>query len=82
MYPLSKPKRIIACAQLNSGYSEDKIAENVQAEIMMVVAEEARSSYPADVVQELLSNTIDELESNVTRVGQWAEAWIANNAQS
>ena len=49
------------------GYSEKKIAENVDCEIMCVVAEEARESYKEDIIWELQSNTIAELDANVQR---------------
>mmetsp|Transcript_14412 Transcript_14412/g.25810 ORF Transcript_14412/g.25810 Transcript_14412/m.25810 type:complete len:191 (-) Transcript_14412:52-624(-) len=61
------------------GYNDAKIQENVQAEIMMVLQEEARSSYDADIVQVLPSNTVAELESNVERIATWIRAWIADN---
>ena len=49
------------------GYSEKKIAENVDCEIMCVVAEEARESYKEEIIWELQSNTIAELDANVQR---------------
>lgn len=62
------------------GYSEKKVGENVECEIMQVVLEEAKESYPEEAVHEVPSNTIEELESNVTRVQQWLDAWRTNNA--
>lgn len=67
------------------GYSSKKIEENVDAEIMCVVAEEARESYREDIIWELQSNTLEDMERNVARIatqlGQWggrhAEAMIA-----
>jgi len=58
------------------GYSASKIQENVQAEIMMVLTEEAQSSYAEEIVQILPSNTVEELESNVERIVQWLKAWV------
>jgi len=49
------------------GYSEKKISENVDCEIMCVVAEEAREAYKEDIIWELQSNTIAELDANVQR---------------
>ncbi|XP_006454455.1 hypothetical protein AGABI2DRAFT_189728 [Agaricus bisporus var. bisporus H97] len=57
------------------GYPLKKIQENNEAEIMQVVLEEARSSYPAEIVVELQSQTTEDLESNVTRIIGWIEAW-------
>ena len=53
------------------GYSDLKIQENLQCEIMEVVAEEARSSYPSEIVQMLPSNTIEDMESNMDRLQAW-----------
>ena len=58
------------------GYSEKKIQENLDCEIMCVVAEEARESYKEDIIWELQSNSIAEMDANVARIasqlGQWA----------
>ncbi|KAK2461806.1 hypothetical protein APHAL10511_006269 [Amanita phalloides] len=53
------------------GYPLKKIQENNEAEIMQVVLEEARSSYPAEIVVELKSEQIEDLESNVSRIVDW-----------
>lgn len=42
---------------------------------MQVVLEEARSSYPPEIVVELKSETMDDMESNVKRIVDWIEAW-------
>lgn len=51
----------------------------MECEIMQVVLEEAREAYPSDAVHEVPSNSVAELESNVSRICQWLEAWKANN---
>lgn len=62
------------------GYNEKKRSENLEAEIMQVVLEEARDSYELEIVQEVQSNTVDDMESNVERCRIWMEQWIANNS--
>jgi len=57
------------------GYSLKKIQENNEAEIMEVVLDEARSSYPAEIVVELQSEGMEDLESNVGRIVDWIKAW-------
>ncbi|CAG8608736.1 6424_t:CDS:2, partial [Racocetra persica] len=57
------------------GYSQKKITENIDSEIFQVILEEARESYPAEIVVELQSNTIEDMQSNVTRIEEWVEAW-------
>ena len=58
-----------------SGYTSEKVSENVTAEIMGVVSEEALESYRREIVHEVSSNTIDDLESNADRVVTWLEQW-------
>ena len=61
------------------GYNEKKRNENMECEIMQIVLEAARESYEEHVVHELASNTIADMESNVTRIEQWLQNWKANN---
>ncbi len=62
------------------GYTREKIEENVTAEIMQVVLDEARECYPESIVHELSSGTVDDLEGNVSRVVAWLAAWTKDNA--
>ncbi|KAF8078472.1 AAA domain-containing protein [Lyophyllum atratum] len=57
------------------GYPLKKIQENNEAEIMQVVLEEARSSYPAEIVVELPSDNMEDLTANVARIVNWIEVW-------
>lgn len=56
-------------------YSEKKLSENIEAEIMQVVLEEARESYSKDIVYEVQSNTLDDMERNVQFLVQWILQW-------
>ncbi|ESZ99435.1 POS9-activating factor FAP7 [Sclerotinia borealis F-4128] len=56
-------------------YPEAKLQENLDAEIMEVLLEEARESYDEEIVVELRSDTSDEVESNVERVEAWIKQW-------
>ncbi|XP_037083697.1 adenylate kinase isoenzyme 6-like [Pollicipes pollicipes] len=60
------------------GYSGKKLEDNVQCEIFQTLLDEARDSYPADIVHELSSNTPDQVEENVERICQWIAAWKAD----
>ncbi|KAI8926880.1 AAA domain-containing protein [Entophlyctis helioformis] len=64
----------------NRKYSEKKIQENVECEIMRVVADEASTSYKQDVLIELASNTVEEMESNVNHIEEWVERFIEEHA--
>eukprot|EP00618_Florenciella_parvula_P026265 CAMPEP_0119529420 /NCGR_PEP_ID=MMETSP1344-20130328/43435_1 /TAXON_ID=236787 /ORGANISM="Florenciella parvula, Strain CCMP2471" /LENGTH=178 /DNA_ID=CAMNT_0007569053 /DNA_START=37 /DNA_END=570 /DNA_ORIENTATION=- len=57
------------------GYAAKKVEENVQCEIMQVILQEAKESYAEEVVHQVTSDTIDDMESNVNRVAQWMEQW-------
>lgn len=48
---------------------------------MQVVLEEARDSYAEEIVVELPSNTVEEMESNVQRVVQWVELFKENHRE-
>lgn len=63
----------------NRNYGEKKLEENIDAEIMQVILEEAREAYDAEIVIELDSNTVEEMESNVERIQQWIDNWKENN---
>jgi adenylate kinase len=64
------------------GYSDRKVNENMECEIMQVVLEEARESYAEDVVKEIKSNSIEELESNVESIAGWAKRWALAKSSS
>ena len=57
------------------GYHEHKLQENIDAEIMEVILEEARSAFDAEIIVELPSNTLEDLDSNVDRVETWIYQW-------
>ncbi|CAG8672582.1 10459_t:CDS:2 [Rhizophagus irregularis] len=48
-----------------------KITENIDCEIFQVILEEAKESYANEIVIELQSNTIQDMESNASRIEQW-----------
>eukprot|EP00958_Prasinococcus_capsulatus_P007260 scaffold674_cov371-Prasinococcus_capsulatus_cf.AAC.18 len=56
------------------GYSQKKIEENVECEIMQVVAEEAADSYSKEVVQFLNSNSVEDMDANAGAIQKWLVA--------
>jgi adenylate kinase len=61
-----------------SNYPQNKITENITAEIMMTCANETRESYDENIVVELKSDGSggeNEVEDNVHRIAQWAAQW-------
>lgn len=61
------------------GYSEVKLQENLDTEIMEVLLQEARDSYDEEIVIELTSNDTDEMDGNVDRIEAWVKQWKKNN---
>ncbi|KDQ06938.1 hypothetical protein BOTBODRAFT_140611 [Botryobasidium botryosum FD-172 SS1] len=61
-------------------YPLNKIQENNESEIMQTVLEDARESYPEEIVVELRSETTDDLESNVSRLVSWIENWLRDHS--
>jgi len=50
---------------------KSKIKENVQAEIMQVIRDEARESYDRKIVVEFQSDNIEQMEANVQQISEW-----------
>ncbi len=63
-------------------YSQKKIDENLDVEIMEVIVEDAKASYAPEVIIELQSNSVEDMESNVERIVTWYKNWKQNNENS
>lgn len=61
------------------GYPDRKRDQNMESEIMQVILEEAREAYDPNIVQEVQSNTLNDMESNIQRVQQWTTQWIKDH---
>lgn len=61
-------------------YNDKKRSENMEAEIMQIILEEAREGYAAEIVHEVPSNTIEDMEQNIQRVEVWCRQWIEDNS--
>ncbi|EDO17063.1 hypothetical protein Kpol_530p33 [Vanderwaltozyma polyspora DSM 70294] len=57
-------------------YHDSKIQENLDAEIMGVVLQDAQESYAEEIVVELQSDTTEQMEANVDRIVDWVELWL------
>ncbi|SMN18273.1 similar to Saccharomyces cerevisiae YDL166C FAP7 Essential NTPase required for small ribosome subunit synthesis [Maudiozyma saulgeensis] len=58
------------------GYHDSKIQENLDAEIMGVLLQDAMDSYEQEIVVELQSNNTKEMEANVDRITEWEKMWL------
>jgi broad-specificity NMP kinase len=55
------------------GYSEQKITENMECEIMRVCLDEALDSFDEDQVLVLESCSLDDMERNVEKLEEWID---------
>lgn len=61
------------------GYQEKKRAENMEAEIMQIILEEAREGFAQEIVHEVPSNSVEDMDQNIHRVEAWCKQWIEDN---
>ena len=64
------------------GYSRAKLDENMDAEIMEVLLEEAREAYDQEIVVELQSDTAEDIDSNIERIATWIKNWKQDHANA
>ena len=62
-------------------YPERKLQDNLDSEIMEVLLAEARESYDDEIVVELQSNEVDDIDNNVERVELWIRNWKENSLE-
>ena len=72
---LAEAGRLTTLPPRRRNYSQKKLTENVEAEIMQVILDEARESYAEEIVLELSSDTLEALEANVQRILQFIAAF-------
>jgi broad-specificity NMP kinase len=63
----------------NQNYSENKIQENIQAEIFQVCLNEAREAFDETIVSELVNETEDDLKKNADYLLKWIDRWPFND---
>eukprot|EP00551_Chaetoceros_affinis_P000295 CAMPEP_0203656558 /NCGR_PEP_ID=MMETSP0088-20131115/41972_1 /ASSEMBLY_ACC=CAM_ASM_001087 /TAXON_ID=426623 /ORGANISM="Chaetoceros affinis, Strain CCMP159" /LENGTH=239 /DNA_ID=CAMNT_0050517589 /DNA_START=75 /DNA_END=794 /DNA_ORIENTATION=+ len=64
------------------GYGDTKRTQNMDCEIMNVVLDEAKESYAKEIVVELKSNSVVDMDQNVDRVVSWYRQWIVDHANN
>ncbi|KAF2417994.1 P-loop containing nucleoside triphosphate hydrolase protein [Tothia fuscella] len=62
-------------------YSSKKLEENIDAEIMQVILEEAWESYDGEIVIEMQSDSLENIDENVERIQTWFEQWKKDHAE-
>ncbi|KAJ7964882.1 Adenylate kinase isoenzyme 6-like [Quillaja saponaria] len=61
------------------GYTGSKLSNNIECEIFQVLLEEAKESYPENIVVAMKSHTIEDISRNVAALTDWVRNW---NTQS
>ncbi|XP_021863916.2 adenylate kinase isoenzyme 6 homolog [Spinacia oleracea] len=64
------------------GYSGSKLSNNIECEIFQMLLEEAKESYQEDIVVAMKSDSIDDINKNVSDLTDWVASWCNNSAQS
>lgn len=64
------------------GYTGSKLSNNIECEIFQVLLEEAKDSYHEDIVVALRSDSIDDMDNNVSDLTNWVASWCNNSVQS
>lgn len=67
------------------GYKDNKVQENMDAEIFGVVSEEAKEGWGEEEdgqVVELKSVEAEDIEENAERIWQWVQNWVKDHATS
>ena len=63
-------------------YTEKKLRENVECEIFGTLLEEAQDSYKQELIWELNSDSVEQMEENLEKIVSWALEWKNKQANS
>lgn len=63
------------------GYKDEKVQENMDAEIFGVVLDEAKEAWDEAQVVELKSVEAEDVEENAERVLQWINSWVKDRKE-
>ena len=63
-------------------YNAKKLEENMDAEIMQVLLDEARDAFDEEIVVELQSNQLEDVDENVERIETWLDNWRKDQAEN
>ncbi|XP_057782701.1 adenylate kinase isoenzyme 6 homolog [Salvia miltiorrhiza] len=57
------------------GYTGKKLSNNVECEIFQVMLEEAKDSYPENIVVALRSDCVEDIDRNISTLTDWVTNW-------
>uniref|UniRef100_A0A1I7XU13 Adenylate kinase isoenzyme 6 homolog n=1 Tax=Heterorhabditis bacteriophora TaxID=37862 RepID=A0A1I7XU13_HETBA len=58
------------------GYGDFKIKENIECEIFGSLLEEAKDSYKEEIIYELQSETVEQMNTNIEKICQLIREWL------
>lgn len=61
-------------------YNEKKLEDNVQCEIFQTILDEARDSYKPEIVHEIRSDILEDIEKNASNISSWIDQWMKDNS--
>ena len=61
-------------------YNEKKLDDNIQCEIFQTILDEARESYKPEIVHEIRSDIMEDIDKNANNISLWIDHWIKDNA--
>lgn len=73
--PLSSSFRLKHCLFCGRGYTGSKLSNNIECEIFQVLLEEAKESYPEEIVVALRSDTVEDITRNAASLTDWVRSW-------
>ena len=53
-----------------------------QCEIFQTILDEAKDSYKPEIVHELQSNNLEDVQKNARNICLWIDQWIKDNSDS
>ncbi|KZV47198.1 Adenylate kinase isoenzyme [Dorcoceras hygrometricum] len=57
------------------GYTGQKLSNNIECEIFQVLLEEAKESYSEGIVVALRSDSVDDINRNLSTLTDWIRSW-------
>ena len=59
------------------GYAEKKITENIECEILDVLKEEVEASYKQEIIMELRSDSVEDMQTNLETIANRIKELVA-----
>ncbi|KAJ0481090.1 putative adenylate kinase [Helianthus annuus] len=57
------------------GYAGAKLTNNIECEIFQELLEEAKESYKEEIVVAMKSDTVEDMNRNVSEITEWVSSW-------